>query len=467
MTGVGRSTPNSELVVPTTRLGADRLTLIGLLVALYLAVFLCQLDVCLLRLERLRFPSVYLLLVSLGLMSVAIWHLNPGQTRRIYQGCSGAIWAFALIAGVALVGSALPAANLADGGKYVLYPTIDFLVFLLALPLAALFASQSNWRAACGTALCALVISILVDARHPGTFSFLETRAAGFGVNPNIGAAMSVLLLLGVLDWKRPTLSLMTCGWCLVAFTGVILTLSRSGVLVLGIVGMLYVRRCVHRNGARTAVVLSGLIFAAGGYALIAADAAKRVLPMLNSNHTRTVSFLSGEVDTLDVLEDSRLSLVYEFLAMIEERPLLGWGTGLNYSVEVGAHNMFLARWVENGLAGLGAYLLLIGMLYRIGRKFQSAECVAVAVFLTAESFFSHNLLEDKSLLLMMSITAGRAVLNSPQPDRTAMFTRSHATWSIPQNSRFAKACDATIVLRQMRRAAPPTQNRHIKDVRN
>ena len=89
------------------------------------------------------------------------------------------------------------------------------------------------------------------------------------------------------------------------------------------------------------------------------------------------------------------------------------------------------------------------------------------AVFLTAESFFSHNLLEDKSLLLMMSITAGRAVLNSPQPDRTAMFTRSHATWSIPQNSRFAKACDATIVLRQMRRAAPPTQNRHIKDVRN
>jgi len=440
MSVVGRAIQNSSPLASRTRPGADRLTLAGLAVGGVLAIFLCQLDVCLLQQGRLGFPPVYPLLAMLGVLSLMIWRGYPEQTRQIYRGSRGAIWAMALIAGIALAGSALPEANLAEGGKYVLYPTIDFLVFLFALPLATLFASRSNWRLASGIALAGLVLSILIDARHPGTFSFLETRAAGFGVNPNIGAALSVLLLIGVLDWKRPRLSLWTCGWSLLALIGVTLTLSRSGVLVLGLVGMLYVRQCVQQNGARTVVVLCGLAFAVGGYSLIAVDAAKNVLPMLNSNHTRTASFLTGNMDAMDVLEDSRVSLVYEFVAMIEERPLLGWGTGLNYAVELGTHNMFLARWVENGLPGLVAYLLLIAMLYRIGRKHHSAECIAVAVFLVAESFFSHNLLEDKALLLMMSLTAGRAILNAPQPDRAMMFARSHTIWPSPHDSRFAKA---------------------------
>ena len=389
----------------------DGLTMTGLLVGAYLAIFLCQFDVCMVRQERLRFAPAYLLLASLGLMAIPICNLAPVQIRRVFKECWGAILAFGLIAGIALVGSALPKANLADGWKYVFYPTVDFLVFLLALPLASIFASQSNWRAACGMALCALVMSILVDVRYPGTFSFLETRAAGFGVNPNIGAALVVLLLVGVLDWKRPTLSVMACGWCLVAFLGVFMTLSRSGILVLGIVGMLYVRLCLRQNGMGTVVVLCGLAFSIGGYVTISSDAAKRILPMLEGSHSRT-NFFSGEFDAMDVREDTRVYLVYDYLKMVEERPLLGWGTGLNYSMDAGSHNMFLARWVENGIPGLGAYLLLIFMLYRIGRKFQSWECIAVAAFLAAESFFSHNLLEDKSLLLVMSISVGRAVLN-------------------------------------------------------
>ena len=437
---VGLLNQPSRIFSPARGQGSDRLTFAGLLVGAYVAIFLCQFDVCLLQQELLRFPPAYLLLASLGFMAIAIRQLAPGQISRIFQECSGAIVAFALIAGLALVGSALPQANLADNYKYVLYPTVDFLVFLLAFPLASIFASQSNWRATCGMALCALVVSILIDARYPGTFSILNTRAAGFGVNPNIGAAMAALLLVGVLDWKRPNLSVMTCGWCLVAFIGVFLTLSRSGILVLGIVGMLYVRLCVRRNGAGTVVVLGGLVFCIGGYALIAADAAKRVLPMLEGSHSRTNSFFSGEFDSIDVLEDSRVFLAYDYLKMIEERPILGWGTGLNYSTELGSHNMFLARWVENGLPGLGAYLLLIFMLYRIGRKFQSWECVAVAVFLTAESFFSHNLLEDKSLLLVMSISAGRAVLNAPQPIRLTNAVLGNSSHLYPRVARLAKA---------------------------
>ncbi len=436
---MGLSAPEIENSIPAFDAGADRLTFSGLAISAFLVIYLCQIDVCMLLQERIRFAPVYPLLAGLAAISVATWYLAPGRIGRVLKGSGGAILAFGMIAGFALVGSALPDANLSEGWKYVLFPSIDFLVFFLALPLSVIFASASNWRAVCGLAMVALVMSILIDARYPGTFSIMDTRAAGFGVNPNRGAALTVMLLIGVLDWKRPQLSLNTCGWCLVAFVGVFMTLSRSGILVLGIVGMLYVRLCVRRNGMGTVVVLGGLAFSCGGYALIAADAAKQILPMLGGSHSRANLF-SGELDAMDTREDSRVILVYDYLDMIQERPILGWGTGFTMGADDGSHNMFLTRWVDNGLPGLLAYVLLVYMLYRIGRTFESKECITVAVFLFAESFFSHNLLEDKSLLLMMAITSGRAVLNAPQPAHAINAVLGTSKMSYPPRVQLAKA---------------------------
>ncbi len=411
--GQPRHTPRGDTTAPAP--GADRLTFTGLLVGTYLAVYLCQIDLYIRRQGWVLVPAIYFLLATQAVMALAIWYLNADQIGRILKASSGAILAFGGLAGMALVGAALPEANLSEGGLYVIYPTINFLVFLLAFPLASLFASGANWRVACGVSLCALVMSILVDARYPGTFSILEARAAGFGCNPNRGAELTVILLVGVLNWKKPSLSLVSCGWFLIALVGVFMTLSRSGTLLLGIVGMLYVRLCVRRNGMGAVVLLGGLAFSVGGYALAAADAAKDILPMLEANHSRANLF-SGQLDAMDTGEDSRVILIYDYLGMIAERPLLGWGTGYTYGQELGSHNMYLARWVDNGLFGFGAYVLLIGMLYRIGRKHQSWQCTTVAVFVAADSFFTHNLLEDKSLMLIMGITAGRAVLNAPPP---------------------------------------------------
>ena len=408
-----RHTPRGDTACPAPE--ADRLTFMGLLVGAYLAVYLCQFDLYIRRQGWVLVPSVYFLLASQAVMAIAVSYLSAGQFGRVLKGCGGAIRAFALLAGMALVGAALPEANLSEGGLYVIYPTIDFLVFLLALPLASLFASGANWKVACGVAMCSLVMSILVDARYPGTFSILEARAAGFGCNPNRGAELTVMLLIGVLNWKKPSLSLVSCGWFLIALVGVFMTLSRSGTLLLGIVGMLYVRLCVRRNGMGAVVLLGGLAFSVGGYALVAADAAKQVLPMFDGNHSRANLF-NGQLDAMDTTEDSRVILIYDSLDMIVERPLLGWGTGYTYGQELGSHNMYLARWVDNGLFGFGAYVLLIGMLYRIGRMHHSWQCITVSVIVAADSFFTHNLLEDKSLMLIMGITAGRAVLNAPPP---------------------------------------------------
>ena len=365
-------------------------------------------------LEKIKFRPQLPLLASLGILAVIVWYSDPGKFIRVLKGCRGSIIAFALIAWMAVVGAALPDADLSNGGIEILKPVFDFFLFLMAIPLAILFASATNWKMTCGLALCASVISILVDTVSPGTFSTLTYRAAGFGVNPNMGAAQTGLLLIGVLDWKNPNLSLTTCCWCLFAFMGVFLTLSRSGILLLGIVWTMYVYLNVRRNGAKTVVFLGGLAFCVAAFTLTVAEFAKGVFTMLDGTNAR-VKLFSGEYDAINTSEDSRVILIYDYVDLIGEHPILGWGTGYNSATELGSHNMFLTRWVDNGIFGLGAYLLLIWMLYQTGRKNQSWESLAIASNLLVQCFFSHNLLEDRTLLLMIAISAGRSVLDPPQ----------------------------------------------------
>lgn len=397
---------------------SDRITFTGILIGVFLAVFLCQFDLCMLRQERIRFAPVYPLTGALLGMGIVLWYIAPVAILQVLRGTASAISVFGTIAIIALAGCALPEANFSEGWKYILYPCMDFLVFVLAVPLSTVFASKTNWHLTCGLALSALVSSILIDARYPGTFSFLDTRAAGFGVNPNCGAALTVMLLIGVLDWRKPQISVTVCFWTAMAFVGVFMTMSRSGILLLGMVGMLYVRQCVRRNGLGTLVVIAGLAASLGGYAVMAGEFARRVLPMFDATGSRANLF-SGQFDAMDATEDSRVQFAMEHLEMALERPLLGWGTGLSYVGEEGSHNMYLSRWVENGLPGLLAYCLLILTMFRIGWVHRSRECTTAVLFFAALSFFSHNLLEDKSLLIMLAICCGRAVLNSPiQPCR-------------------------------------------------
>jgi O-antigen ligase len=103
---------------------------------------------------------------------------------------------------------------------------------------------------------------------------------------------------------------------------------------------------------------------------------------------------------------------------MAMESPWVGWGTGLNYASGEGAHNIYLARWVENGLVALVTVVFLVVGTYRYGRRTGSYELCALAAYVFAQGFFSHNMLEDKSLLLMWGILAGRAALRHDESTR-------------------------------------------------
>ena len=90
--GQPRHTPRGDTTAPAP--GADRLTFTGLLVGIYLAVYLCQIDLYIRRQGWVLVPAIYFLLATQAVMALAIWYLNADQIGRILKASSGAILAF-------------------------------------------------------------------------------------------------------------------------------------------------------------------------------------------------------------------------------------------------------------------------------------------------------------------------------------------------------------------------------------
>ncbi len=395
----------------------------GVAIAPFLVIpFIIQSDICVARLELTQQSPLAMgmgLLFGLALMAIV---LRRAEVARVFREAQLVFFGFFLLATIALAGSLLPDACFDEGGKYISYPSIFAILFTLALTSSPLFVGDVAWRLAIAAALAALVASIAVDAVSPGTFSMVPNRAAGFGINPNTGGALVALMTLGILNWKHPGFSAAAIVTMAVSGVGVFLTLSRSGMLTWGAINAYYVYRSMKVRGASTWLVTGGAAFMLLGYAATASKWARDAIPMLGASHQRIETFLGGGGGGgMDHADDSRIELAYEFMLMAMESPWVGFGTGLMYSIEEGgAHNMYLSKWVENGI---GAMLILVGMIYatyRVGRRHGDPACIAMAGFVFIQGFFSHNLMEDKAILMMWAFQLGRAALTAIPVARTS-----------------------------------------------
>ncbi len=393
---------------------AERKTSSGVAIAPFLVIpFLVQADICAARLEWMQQSPLGMglgLLVALSLMAIV---LRRHEVARVFRETQLVLLGFFLLATMAIAGALLPDACFDEGGKYISYPSLFAILFALALTSSALFAGEVAWRLAIAGAMALLVASITADAVLPGTFSAVPNRAAGFGINPNTGGALVALMTLGLLNWKNPSFSTITLLTMGISGVGVFLTLSRSGLLTWGAINAYYVYRSLKIRGASTSLLAAGMSVLVVGYAATASEWARDAIPMLGASHQRIEAFLGG--GGMDHADDSRIELAHEFYLMAMESPWVGWGTGLMYSFEEGgAHNVYLSKWVENGIV---AMITLIGMIYatyRLGVRRDDPACIAMAGFLFIQGFFSHNLMEDKAVLMMWALVLGRGALARP-----------------------------------------------------
>ena len=108
----------------------------------------------------------------------------------------------------------------------------------------------------------------------------------------------------------------------------------------------------------------------------------------------------------VDINDTSLLDLLVEGLDGISAKPLTGYGSYSSYDMPFKPHNMIVAAWLDSGILGfllltLGIFFLTQSVLAR-DRDLLIA-CVPLVLLLP----FSHNLLDNKSYLMVWVLTCG------------------------------------------------------------
>ena len=305
-------------------------------------------------------PSGY----SLGAIVLFMFALGYAWVRP-YPKLNNADWyVIAALAAYFIVGALsnlihrLPHNSYDNLSRFLL--AIPVLLLLLRIPVKAVF----YW------------LGVAVGALGAGVFAVWDfyasnDRADGFTNAIQFGdiAIIFSCMLLAALSWARTqsklVLSLVISGIA-GGFVASLLSESRGGWLVLpAVIAIFY--WCGNYRSAKNTLLLVGVgaVLAVCIY----------WIPSIDFFHDRIsdifVELHGYQVDpTMNTAIGARLHMWKTSLVMIEQRPLLGWGSLSNYLAETGVrdailadfnhvHNDFLDAWVKRGVLGAVALLTL------------------------------------------------------------------------------------------------------------
>lgn len=242
----------------------------------------------------------------------------------------------------------------------------------------------------------------LLDFINP-MFSFVEGRAAGFYVNPNIAGRVMSLGMVACIPLVPPRLRFT---FCLVIGIGVFATFSRSGwfnwtvgIIALTVHGLLVFR---HKWPSILFFSLLGLTLI---YVLLSGLALEVIAALHLDGYLTpdTLSRLSGfEITFRDYSTGERLKLIPQSWEVIRDHPLLGAGADLRLMFDQRPHNMYLLVLTQGGMLGLLMFVTLLWLLWH----HTSATGRATIVVYVFSSLFTHNNLEGPTTLLIVALIA-------------------------------------------------------------
>jgi O-antigen ligase len=307
----------------------------------------------------------------------------------------------------------LPNANLDDGPRYVLYPAYNATVVVLSmlLPLPEHQRKWMRWYLALAFMLSAA--SVFVDVIRPGTFSILTDRAAGFARNPNTAGFLLVSLCCALITFDR----VRSFDLVVLAITtlSVLATLSRGAGMLLALVIACYVP-CVVRQSMRRGIgfimmQIVGLVFLIG---ITYAGVTRLIDQRMFASRDSRLGMLFGREEVVGPRE-SRITLLAESWELVREAPILGYGSGYTFSMPQGPHNIYISRWLDNGLAGVISYVWLV---IAAGLTFFRRRYTVGLVFtglVVLEGFFSHNLLDERIFLFLLGVLLTMSTVAAPE----------------------------------------------------
>lgn len=386
-------------------------TALGLYIGLFLVLYIT--DAVFPALQYL--PMVHSPVELFGIMAAPIlvrvhWpdyrHNALTGSLALWRDNRQAIIAFLGLITLSFLTALEPGANVADrGGKAVYILLYRFSLFFVALSTAVMML-RLGWRWPLMMALLVLLGSIFYDVAYPGTFSTADGRAGGFQENPNV-AAIAVMMLLAV-SVRYDRVHAFDLLLILGAAVGVFATLSRGGMMQLSLFLANYLF-FTGRGRRLRQLVLTPLVAAAmaaaalgiAGYITSSSDMFQ------TENAQRRLATFAGDNETVYETDTARLSLIPQYMALIDRHMLFGYGTGFSRSLPLGPHNSYLDFWVNNGFAGLLLYLWFLLALLSLcwARRFWPGFVFTQIALLAG--MFTHDVIHLGVFLMLSGVVLG------------------------------------------------------------
>lgn len=301
-----------------------------------------------------------------------------------------------------LAGAILPGVAMASESatKSIFILVYRFVVLLGAMSMALLLRQQgARWVIV--SALAFLIFSIFWDLNDPTFESQVADRASGFPGNPNNAALVVAMLAAMAVRYDRVYIFDLVVLFA--AGISVFLTLSRGGLFTFCIFMLIYLYFTGKGNRIKqllaAPVLFLVIVVPSVMYSVSHLTQTSEMFEGENAQRRlETFSFDSQSKSVYDT-DNVRLNLIPQYLALIDDSPIFGHGSGFSRSMPFRPHNMYLEFWVNNGIISLISYIwFLLGLLIISYRRRYPAG-VALACITIVGGFFSHSIAQYPAFL--------------------------------------------------------------------
>lgn len=351
-------------------------------------------------------PTKILLLASTVYMVLVL--LEPGKStlNRVAYNISKTGWplAFYVLFCVVFVAWGLhPTANLKGGGSFVYLSLYNLFLFAIAFVAFSDKAILTRKRLIVFLPFVILVVSIWVELKFPLLFTDEEFgRKSGFAGNPNAAAFFMIIMMLMMLNLKRPsTLDMVIFA---IGAIGVFATFSRGGYLLIVVLGgAILFKVLTSRDVKSILTLLFGCVLL---YVFFVTAVTELHALEKGGAFQRLELMLSGDIEEIAVGESTidRKALLDHHISLAWESPLWGHGTGYTYTGQEGGgpHNVYIQIWCNQGIPGLiFTALLLLGFLMHFMR-YKDTKGTIFVVILILEGALNHNMFDQRPVILLM-----------------------------------------------------------------
>ena len=387
----------------------------------FAGVFLTFFDIYLEQINRLPVPILAVnlcLLVIVFLGSGTLLQAAGSEAMRtrlftLFRANGPVLLPLAAVVSMSFLSAFQQTAYLDEGPRYVLYPAYEAAVvaFSMLLPFPAHRRAVFRWYLL--VALAVTIGSVLADVANPGTFSMVGDRAAGFARNPNGAGFLLISLCCGVLSFERVRPS----DLAVLAMTtaAVVATLSRGAVGLLAFLVTCYVVSIVRHARHRGIGTIAGYLAAFGSLVAVTVVAVNMMLGQRMFTQASRVAMLLGRERVVGPRE-SRVQLLQYAWDLVRDSPFLGYGSGFTATTGLGPHNIYIARWLDNGLIGVVCFVWLLAAM---GVTFWKRRYTTGLVFtgvVVVEGFFSHNLMEERAFIVVLGMFLTLSFFSTGEP---------------------------------------------------